>query len=63
MFVLRCSGKPARPNCHCPNSRIHFASLQITARELRGGAIIFLSSETFLQPRRSKSDFSAYEHE
>jgi hypothetical protein len=25
---------------------IHFASLQITARELRGGAIIFLSPKT-----------------
>ena len=25
---------------------LHFASLQITAREMRGGAIIFLSSKT-----------------
>ncbi len=25
---------------------IHFASLQITARELRGGAIVFLSAKT-----------------
>jgi len=25
---------------------IHFASLQITARELRGGAIVFLSPKT-----------------
>jgi len=29
---------------------IHFASLRITARELRGGAIIFLFPQTALSP-------------
>ena len=29
---------------------IHFASLQITARELRGGAIVFLSPKTNSSP-------------
>jgi hypothetical protein len=29
---------------------IHFASLRITARELRGGAIIFLLPQTALSP-------------
>lgn len=29
---------------------IHFASLQITARELRGGAIVFLSPKTHSSP-------------
>ena len=29
---------------------IHYASLRVTARELRGGAIIFLSPQTALQP-------------
>ncbi len=27
--------------------KIHFASLQVTAREMRGGAIVFLSPKTF----------------
>lgn len=30
---------------------LHFASLQITARELRGGAIIFLSPKTYVSPK------------
>ncbi len=29
---------------------IHYASLRVTARELRGGAIIFLSPQTTLLP-------------
>lgn len=29
---------------------LHFASLQITARELRGGAIVFLSPKTASSP-------------
>ena len=29
---------------------IHFASLRITARELRGGALIFLFPQTALSP-------------
>jgi len=29
---------------------IHFASLRVTARELRGGAIIFLMPQTALMP-------------
>lgn len=29
---------------------IHFASLRVTARELRGGAIIFLLPQTALMP-------------
>jgi len=31
---------------------IHFASLRVTARELRGGAIIFLLPQTALMPPR-----------
>lgn len=30
---------------------LHFASLQITARELRGGAIIFLSPKIYVSPK------------
>ena len=30
---------------------IHFASLQITAREMRGGALIFLAPRLSLSPR------------
>jgi hypothetical protein len=31
---------------------LHFASLSVTARELRGGAIIFLRPQTALMPPR-----------
>ena len=34
---------------------LHFGSLRITARELRGGAIIFLFPETALQPTPTTS--------
>jgi len=34
---------------------LHFASLHITARELRGGAIIFLFPQTAFSPTNSRS--------
>ncbi|MDE3067367.1 MAG: hypothetical protein KGJ60_07420 [Verrucomicrobiota bacterium] len=33
-----------------PEVSIHYASLRVTARELRGGAVIFLYPQTTLQP-------------
>lgn len=35
---------------------IHFASLQITARELRGGAILFLSPKTTMFTTRPQTE-------
>jgi hypothetical protein len=34
---------------------VHFASLHITARELRGGAVIFLFPQTALSPALTRS--------
>ena len=33
---------------------LHFGSLQVTARELRGGAVIFLLPQTAAQPNSSR---------
>lgn len=41
--VLRLFGEAREAQVPLNDIRIHFASLQITAREARGGAIIFLS--------------------
>ena len=30
---------------------VHYASLKITAREMRGGAIVFLTPQTFVHPQ------------
>ena len=43
-----CSAKPARRRCRSAEVNIHFGSLLVTARELRGGTIIFLQPQSAL---------------
>jgi len=40
---------------------VHYGSLKIVARELRGGAIVFLSTKSPISPAKS-SDATPYEH-
>jgi len=46
MDVLRLFQEAREAQMPLSEINIHFASLQVTARELRGGAIIFLSPKT-----------------
>ena len=46
-----CSAKHASAQLAFSELGLHFASLQITAREMRGGAIIFLSPKIYVSPK------------
>ena len=39
---------------------VHYPSLKVTARELRGGALVFLSPQTLNGPIRNPSTLTAY---
>jgi hypothetical protein len=45
--VLRLFNEARTAQLPLSEFQLHFASLQVTAREMRGGAIIFLSPKTF----------------
>ena len=49
--VLRLFQEARKAHLPLTEFRIHFASLHITAREARGGAMIFLSPVLSAQPR------------
>ncbi len=50
MFVLRMFSEARKAQMPLSEVTLQFASLQITARELRGGAIIFLSPKHAFTP-------------
>jgi hypothetical protein len=61
--VLDLFGSSRRAQIPLSELAIHFASLKITAREMRGGAILFFTSNHSLSTVPKSSISSSYEHE